>query len=147
MGHTHLVLVRLVVGNLVAVLASVIISALDFIPQVSVAGHAIAVIIHTHHDDARFATATGHAGHGLALHGVAIDFNVIAMHIHHRMVKAKNDVTAIAAQADRAAQLSAQGILQLRVDAVLGISGLVGRENVNKLSWRGQIIIYPSDVG
>ena len=97
MRHTHLVFVRLIISHLKAVLRAVVVISLDFIPLVAVAGHTVAVHVHAHHDDARLAAAASHVGYSSTLHGVTIDFHVIAVLVDHGVVKAENDVAAITA--------------------------------------------------
>ena len=147
MRHTFLVFIRLVIGHLKAMLTAVIVISLDFIPLVAIAGHAVTIHVHAHHDDTRLATTARHVGYSSTLHGVAIDFHVITVLVDHRVVKAENDVAAITAQADRAAQLAAKSSLELSIDAVLGITRFVCRENVDKLSRGGQLVIHMGNIG
>ena len=147
MRHFCLALVGLVVGDLKATLAAVIGRALDFIPLVAVTGHAVAVHIDAHHDDARLAATTGHIGHSIALDGITVDLHVIVVLIDHRVVEAEDDVAAIAAQADRGVEPPAQGRFELSVDAVLGVAGFVGRIDVDKLARGRHVVIDTGDVG
>ena len=147
MGHLFLFLIRLVVCHFKTVLATAIGRALDLIPQVALAGHTVTVHIHTHHDDAGFATAACHVGHGIALERVTIDSHVIAMLVDDGMVKAEHDIATVTAQADRSSNgLATQRFLNQGIDAVLSISGLVGGRLVHELPRCGQIVIHMSDV-
>ncbi len=147
MRHLDLVLVRLVIGHLKVGQAAVIVAALDLVPLVGRTGHTVAIHIDAHHDDARLTTASSLIGHSGALHGVAIDLHVITVLVDHWVVKAEDDVATIAAQADRTTQLTDQDSFELGVDAVLGITGLVGRKNVDKLAWSRHVVIDMGDVG
>ena len=68
--------------------------------------------------------------------------------VDHRMVKPEDDVTAIAAQTDRAtAHLAAQRCLNDSIDAVLGKARTIGWRLVYKLAWGGQVVIYMGYIG
>ena len=147
MGHTRLVLIGLVIGHFKAMLAVVVIRALDLIPLVTLAGHAIAVLVHAHHDDARLAAATRSSWNSLALNGVAIDFHVIAVLVDHRMVEPEDDVATVAAQTDSGAiGFTAERSLELGIDVGLGIAWLIGGKNIDELSGSGQIVIHMGNV-
>ena len=146
MRHTFFVFVWLIIGHLKTGLTAVIVTSLDFIPLVAVTGYTVAVHVHAHHDDARLAAAASHVGYSSTLHGVTIDFHVITVLVDHGVVKAEYDVAAIAAQADRATQSAAKGHLELGIDAVLGISRLIGREYIDKLAWSRHVVIDMGNV-
>ena len=97
MRHARLVLVGLVIGNLITMLATVVGIALDFAPLVSIARHAIAVHIDTHHDHTGLAATASNIRHSLALDSITVDFHVITVHVDHRMVKAEHDIATKAA--------------------------------------------------
>ena len=148
MRHTGLVLVGFVIGYLEAMLATVIVCSLDFIPLVAVAGHPITVHVHAHHDDARFAAATRHIGHSSALHGVSVNLYIVAVLVDNGMVEAEDDIAAIAAQADRSAgRFSAQRRLDDGIDAVLSVSRLVSGRLVHELARSRQVIIHTGYIG
>ena len=146
-GNLDFILIWLIVGHLEAVLAPVIVRTLDFVPFVAITGYAVAVHIHAHHNNARLAAAARLIGHSLALNGVTVDFNVVAVLIDYRMIKAKDDVTAKTPQADGSTnRFSAQRCLDQRIDAVLSIAGLIGRKLVHELTRSGQIVINMGNV-
>ena len=147
MGNLGFILIWLIVGHLEAVLAPVIVRTLDFVPFVAITGHAVAVHIHAHHDDAGLTTATQLVGHSLALNGVTVDFNVVAMLIDNRMVKAEDDIAAKAPQTDGAAHsFPAQRCLDQRIDAVLGVAWLIRGRLVHELARSGQVVINMGNV-
>ena len=74
----------------------IILAASEFIPLVALAGHPIAIHVHTDHDDARLAAAALRLL--LADKGIALDLEVPGVHIDHGMVKSHDDVATIAAE-------------------------------------------------
>ena len=148
MGHALLVFIGLVVSHFKAMLATVIGSTLDFVPPVTGTGHTVAVHVHANHDNARLTAAARLIGHSGTLNRISIDFHVIAVLIDNGMVKAEDDVAAVTAQTDSSTiSLSAQRCLNERIDAVLGVTGLIGRRLVHKLARRRQIVINMGDIG
>ena len=146
MGHLDLVFVGLKVGDLKAMLTDVIACALDFIPHVAAAGHAVAVHVHTHHDNTGFATAAGLVVHSIALESVAVNLHIIVVLVDNRMVKAEDNVAAKTAKADDAVGLAYQSSFYLCKHVGLGVTRLIGRFVVDELAGSGQIVIHMSNV-
>ena len=117
-GIARLALVGAVIGDGIVVLrpGMAVLAACKLIPAVTVTGHAVAISIHTHHDDARLAAAA--MGILVTDKGIALDLKVIGMHIDHGMVKTHNHIAAIAAQGNHT--LGPDGINARRGLAVNG---------------------------
>ena len=162
-----LALVGPIIGDLIVVLSfgMMVLAACQLIPLVAVAGNAVTVHVHAHHDDSRLAAAA--MSLAITDEGVALNLKVIGVHIDHRMVKSNDHIAAISAQRNHALgpdridagdglamksrghciDVAADGRLASRQHTIHGLTHPAHRHGVDKLPWSRAVLIDPREPG